>query len=218
MPAYNYFMAKHALCNTRQVIQWGEVVSRLGDCVLVPISPAIFHVAANLLSSRGLWSATFALDTPGQMGYESPDRTSEDWQRYEHELSSFLSDGLEFMTRFDELIKSQLRIEFALTGLPLDLDNTDAYFTGDMDVLGIGPSITNNNPNTNLENIKGAIDATNTGLGNIKDALDDAVTQLDNIRAAIAAQSTGDPEQLADDLEGIVNTIQTVATVLGALA
>lgn len=185
----------------------------MGDCVLVPISPAVFHVASNLLASRGLWSATFAVDIPKLSGYQSPDRLSEEWQQYENEVSQFLADGLEFMTRFDDFLKTQLRIEVALTGQTIDLDHPENYLSGELS--GSSSVI------EELDNIDDAMGALRISL---REALDGAVgeleavnTNLDEIRAAIAAQTTGDPEDLADDLEGIMNTISTIAGILGVV-
>lgn len=193
---------KHA--QTRQVIDWEYITASLGESFLIPITPAVFHVASELLASRGIWPSTFRDGEPTSLGYYSPDTTSEAWLQYKQEVADFISDGIDFMTKFDDFLKSQLRIEAALTGNSLNLDSIPGYFTGSIDSIGVTPAIEANNPNTKL-----------TTIGS---SLSDVVTQLSAIKAAIEAQSTGDPEQLADDLEGIVNTIQTVATVLGALA
>lgn len=106
----------------------------------------------------------------------------------------------------DDLIKTNLMLWSAMTGVTIDRDHPENYLSGELDPAS---SVI-----AELDNIDDAVGALRIEL---KAQLESAVAQLVAIKDAIAAQSTGDPEQLADDLEGIVNTIQTVATVLGAL-
>lgn len=113
----------------------------------------------------------------------------------------------------DDLIKTNLMLWSALTGTTIDRDHPESYLTGELDP---GSSVVEE-----LDNIDDAVGALRISL---REALDGAVgeletvnTHLDEIRAAIAAQTTGDPEDLADDLEGIMNTISTIAGILGVV-
>lgn len=113
----------------------------------------------------------------------------------------------------DDLIKTNLMLWSAITGTTIDRDHPENYLSGELEPT---PSVIEE-----LGHIDGALGALQTSL---REVLDDAVeeletvnTNLDNIRAAIAAQAAGNPEELADELSGIVQTISTVATILGAL-
>lgn len=200
-------MAFHRLGQTRQVIQWSQVTETLGDCVLVPISPAVFHVACKLLAERGLWPSTFAIDTPKNVGYNSPDVTSAEWLSYKAEVADFIADGQEFMTKFTDLLTTNLMIVSALTGDTIDRDHPENHLTGEYATDGLRPVI-----ETGFENNVGAF---NTQTDFIIAELQDIEAQLLSIAETIASGGSGN---LEDELEGIQSTISTIGTILGVLA
>jgi hypothetical protein len=215
-------MAFHRNSPTRQVINWEEVVSRLGDCVLMPVSPAVFYVACNLLGSRGLWQSTFIVE-PLSTGYNSPDTTSEDWHRYEDEVGQFIRDGQEFMTKFNDFIKSQndlvktqLLLTFAVTNIDgsgtVNLNTPEIYLTGEHTPQGsIGELLQTylELGNTNLANMNEKM-----GIGNENTV--DMIGKLEEIRQVLLTIAGNSPSGLADELIGISQTIGNVASILGA--
>lgn len=206
-------MTYHKHGQTRQVIQWAYVTDNLGEAVLMPMPVAVFHVVCELLATRGLWPSTFAVDTPTNQGYNSPDLSSEAWLQWQDEVSTFISDGIEFMSKFDQFIKSQLRIEAALTGVTVDLDDIEGLFAGEFTPDGLQPTI--ELTNTAL----GTLDTTVSGTMATQEAtFEDILAQVELIRTALDTIAGTSPEDLADNLEGIASTISTIATILGVVA
>jgi hypothetical protein len=122
-----------------------------------------------------------------------------------------LEETLMSVLSVDDLIKTNLMIVAAITGQTVDLDNPETHLAGDYTPNGLTPAVTT---------VGGMFDEKlsdiNTNVAGIVTTIGDQIDKLEEIRSAIAAQAT-DPEQLAGDLEGIANTIQTVATILGVL-
>jgi hypothetical protein len=205
-------MAFHKLGQTRQVIQWSQVTETLGDCVLVPISPAVFHVACKLLAERGLWPSTFAIDTPKNVGYHSPDVTSAEWLSYKAEVSDFIADGQEFMTKFNDLLTTNLMVVSALTGDTIDRDHPENHLTGEYNPTGLTETavITNTRLNTINTTINDRLAVTNQHLS-------DQISKLEEIRQVLLTIAGNEPSDIADELVGIAETVGDVALILGAM-
>lgn len=132
-------------------------------------------------------------------------------------------DGLEAalmaVLSIDDLIKTNLMLVAAMTGQTIDRDHPEDYLTGEYDPDGLTPAT------ASIASTVAALDEhtgerlgdINAAVEDVRSTLSDTIDKLEEIRQAIVAQAGGDPESLADDLEGIASTISTVATILGAL-
>ena len=151
-------MPIHKYAQTRQIIDWGRIVSALGEVVLMPIPIAVFWVFVGLYD-RALWQATYKITDNGNGTYTSPERSTIEWQALENELSTFLSDGIEFMSRFDDLLTELGKLD--------KLDKLDTM-------------------NTRLADIKTAIEAIDLAT-TTEDELTDIVGQLTALVAVMGA-------------------------------
>jgi hypothetical protein len=110
-------MALHKNAYSRQLIDWSALCTTFGNCAMVPMPYSVWTVARKLLQDRALWQSTFYTDAPNLAVYNSPEYTDENWIIWKDELTTFLFDSEEFMTKFDDLLAGQAGIEDAIRDL-----------------------------------------------------------------------------------------------------
>lgn len=137
---------------------------------MIPVPFSVFWVF-NGLFERALWPSTYKETDNGNGTYNSPDTTGSDWQLFESELSTFLSDGIEFMTKFDDLITS-------LNNVSTRIDNQTTETTERLDQLEIA--------NTRLSEIRTAIEALAVN-SQTEDELEDIFTAITNVATILGA-------------------------------
>lgn len=110
MTAPFLFMIK-TYAKTRQLVDWQSVTDGLDDTVIMPVNIGVFRVASVLLATRGLWPSTYRVSHINTYTYNSPEKASTSWILLEDAISKFITDGVEFVTRFDELITSVNKLD-----------------------------------------------------------------------------------------------------------